>query len=229
MTSSAGVDDLRSAIADRYRIERELGAGGMATVYVARDLKHDRDVALKVLRRELTAILGRERFLNEVRLTARLDHPHILTLIDSGESAGYLWYVLPFIRGESLRDRLVREKQLDIGEALTIARQIGGARLRAPPRHHSPRHQARKHSAARRRGDAGRLRHRGARTLPARVYRASRPGEAFTPFLAGLDRCNTAVLGGSVTLSRDHTSGACSESKWTPDLWLVTDFDPDVH
>jgi tetratricopeptide (TPR) repeat protein len=127
MTSSAGVDDLRSAIADRYRIERELGAGGMATVYVARDLKHDRDVALKVLRRELTAILGRERFLNEVRLTARLDHPHILTLIDSGESAGYLWYVLPFIRGESLRDRLVREKQLDIGEALTIARQIGGA------------------------------------------------------------------------------------------------------
>jgi hypothetical protein len=68
-----------------------------------------------------------------------------------------------------------------------------------------------------------------ARTLPARVYRASRPGEAFTPFLAGLDRCNTAVLGGSVTLSRDHTSGACSESKWTPDLWLVTDFDPDVH
>jgi tetratricopeptide (TPR) repeat protein len=121
------LNDLHSAIADRYHIERELGAGGMATVYVARDLKHDRDVALKVLRRELTAILGRERFLNEVRLTARLDHPHILTLIDSGESAGYLWYVLPFIRGESLRDRLVREKQLDIGEALAITRQIGGA------------------------------------------------------------------------------------------------------
>src|SRR4029450_9438079 len=95
-----------TALAGRYCFERELGRGGMATVYLARDVKHDRDVALKVLRPELTAILGRERSPNEVRLTPKLDHPHILTLIDSGETDGLLWYVLPFIRGESLRQRL---------------------------------------------------------------------------------------------------------------------------
>ena len=82
----------------------------MATVYLVRDLKHDREVALKVLRPELAAVLGRERFLAEIHLTARLDHPHILTLIDSGESEGFLWYVLPFIRGESLRQKLQRER-----------------------------------------------------------------------------------------------------------------------
>jgi eukaryotic-like serine/threonine-protein kinase len=90
-------------------------------------VKHDRDVALKVLKPELAAILGRERFLNEIRLTAQLDHPHIVTLIDSGETGGLLWYVLPFIRGESLRDRLNREKQLGVEEALAIARQVAGA------------------------------------------------------------------------------------------------------
>jgi Tol biopolymer transport system component len=121
------VDTLHTALADRYRIERELGRGGMATVYLARDLKHDRDVALKVLKPELAAVLGRERFLNEIRLTASLDHPHILTLIDSGENQGVLWYVLPFIRGESLRVRLNRETQLGIDEALEITRQIAGA------------------------------------------------------------------------------------------------------
>jgi eukaryotic-like serine/threonine-protein kinase len=88
-------DGLVIALTDRYRIERELGHGGMATVYLARDLKHDREVALKVLRPELAAVLGRERFLAEIRLTAQLDHPHILTLIDSGESNGFLRYVLP--------------------------------------------------------------------------------------------------------------------------------------
>ena len=118
---------LRSALADRYRLERELGRGGMATVYLARDLRHDRDVALKVLRPELAAVLGRERFLTEVRLTAKLDHPHILTLIDSGESAGALWYVLPFVRGESLRQRLQRERQLGVSEAVAIAGDIAGA------------------------------------------------------------------------------------------------------
>src|SRR5438445_5256106 len=118
---------LADALAERYRIERELGAGGMATVYLARDLKHDRQVAVKVLRPELGAVLGADRFLAEIRITAGLDHPHILTLIDSGEADGRLYYVLPFIRGESLRDKLVREQQLGLEEALAITRQIAGA------------------------------------------------------------------------------------------------------
>jgi serine/threonine protein kinase/cytochrome c-type biogenesis protein CcmH/NrfG len=118
---------LVTALEDRYRLDRELGQGGMATVYLAHDLKHDRDVALKVLRPELAAVLGRERFLAEIHLTAKLDHPHILTLIDSGESAGFLWYVVPFIRGESLRQKLEHEQQLRIEEALAIIRQVADA------------------------------------------------------------------------------------------------------
>ena len=118
---------LTTALADRYAIERELGAGGMATVYLARDLKHDRDVALKVLRPELAAVLGAERFLQEIRISARLDHPHILTLIDSGESDGFVWYVLPYVRGESLREKLTREQQLSIEEAVRIATQVASA------------------------------------------------------------------------------------------------------
>ena len=118
---------LREALRDRYRLERELGQGGMATVYLAHDLKHDRNVALKVLRPDLAAVLGRARFLAEIRLTAKLDHPHILTLIDSGESDGLLWYVVPFIRGESLRQKLQREKQLGVEDALAITKQVGGA------------------------------------------------------------------------------------------------------
>ena len=125
---------LRDALADRYRLERELGQGGMATVYLARDLKHDRDVAIKVLRPDLAAALGAERFLAEVKITARLDHPHILTLIDSAAFAEHPggpevrpYYVMPFVRGESLRARLTREKQLGVDEALTITRQIASA------------------------------------------------------------------------------------------------------
>src|SRR5881409_1144835 len=118
---------LTTALAGRYAIERELGAGGMATVYLARDLKHDRDVALKVLRPELAAVLGAERFLQEIRISARLDHPHILTLIDSGESDGFVWYVLPYVRGESLREKLTREQQLSIEEAVRIATQVASA------------------------------------------------------------------------------------------------------
>ena len=118
---------LTTALSDRYRLDRELGRGGMATVYLAHDLRHDRDVALKVLRPELAAVLGRERFLGEIRLTAKLDHPHILTLIDSGESDGLLWYVVPFIRGESLRQRLDRERQLRVDEALSITRNVASA------------------------------------------------------------------------------------------------------
>jgi serine/threonine-protein kinase len=118
---------LTTALADRYIIERELGQGGMATVYLARDLKHDREVALKVLRPELAAVLGAERFLNEIKITARLDHPHILTLIDSGTADGFLYYVLPYVRGESLRDRLNRDRRLGVEEALAIVRQVAGA------------------------------------------------------------------------------------------------------
>ena len=117
------LDRLQGALADRYTLQRELGRGGMAVVYLAHDLKHDRDVALKVLRPELTAILGRERFLAEIRLAAQLDHPHILTLLDSGESESFVWYILPFIRGESLRQKLTREKQLAVEEALPSQRR----------------------------------------------------------------------------------------------------------
>ncbi|HEY7613978.1 MAG TPA: protein kinase [Gemmatimonadales bacterium] len=118
---------IEAALADRYRIARQLGQGGMATVYLADDLKHGRHVAIKVLRPDLGAVLGAERFLAEIRITARLDHPHILTLIDSGEAGGLLYYVLPYIRGESLRDKLAREQQLGIDETLAITRQIAGA------------------------------------------------------------------------------------------------------
>ena len=120
-------DRLRSALADRYSIERELGSGGMATVYLARDLKHDREVALKVLRADLSAVIGTERFLAEVRIAAKLDHPHILTLIDSGSSDGILYYVLPYVRGESLKAKLDREKQLGVEDALLITTQVASA------------------------------------------------------------------------------------------------------
>src|SRR5512146_529242 len=118
---------LDAILTDRYRIERQLGAGGMATVYLAHDKKLEREVALKVLRPELGAVLGAERFLTEIKISARLDHPHILTLIDSGEANGLLYYVLPFVRGESLRDKLNREHQLGLEEALTITKQVASA------------------------------------------------------------------------------------------------------
>jgi TolB-like protein len=121
------LDSLQSALANRYRIERELGRGGMASVYLARDLKHNRLVALKVLHPELAHALGPERFLREIQLTARLDHPHILPVHDSGEAAGFLWYTMPYVEGESLRDRLRREVQLPIEEARRIAGEIAEA------------------------------------------------------------------------------------------------------
>jgi serine/threonine protein kinase len=118
---------LAEALAGRYRIERELGRGGMATVYLAHDERHDRPVAIKVLRPEVAAALGAERFLREIAITARLDHPHILTLIDSGEAGGFLFYVVPYVRGESLRSRLQREHQLPVAEAVRITQQVAGA------------------------------------------------------------------------------------------------------
>src|SRR6478672_9341722 len=114
------LERLTAALSDRYRIERELGAGGMATVYLAQDLKHDRRVAIKVLRPELAAVIGADRFLSEIKTTAALQHPHILPLHDSGEADSFLFYVMPFIEGESLRDRLNREKQLPVADAVRI-------------------------------------------------------------------------------------------------------------
>src|ERR1700675_4785539 len=118
---------LTAALADRYRIERELGQGGMATVYLAQDLKHDRKVAIKVLRPELAAVIGADRFLSEIKTTANLQHPHILPLFDSGAADSFLFYVMPFIEGESLRDRLNREKQIPISDAVRIATEVAGA------------------------------------------------------------------------------------------------------
>ncbi len=104
-------ESLRTALGGRYAIVRELGRGGMATVYLGRDLKHNRPVAIKVLRPELAAVIGPERFLREIEITAQLNHPHILPLLDSGEADGFLFYAMPYAEGESLRARLSREKQ----------------------------------------------------------------------------------------------------------------------
>src|SRR5467141_3819224 len=112
------VSELRAALASRYRLEKEIGRGGMATVYLAHDLKHDRPVALKVLHPEIAAVLGAERFQREIMLAARLQHPHILSVYDSGEAAGELWFTMPFVEGESLRDRLEREHQLPVADAV---------------------------------------------------------------------------------------------------------------
>jgi len=128
MTSPVDIPEkLLRALADRYALERELGRGGMATVYLARDLRHDRQVALKVLRPELAAVIGAERFLAEIKTTANLQHPHILPLHDSGEVNGTVFYVMPFVEGESLRDRLTREKQLPVADSVRIATGIAGA------------------------------------------------------------------------------------------------------
>jgi eukaryotic-like serine/threonine-protein kinase len=124
---NAAFDRLSSALADRYRIERELGQGGMATVFLAEDLKHKRRVAVKVLKPELAAVLGAERFVQEITTTAALQHPHILPLFDSGEADGFLYYVMPFIDGETLRAKLDREKQLGVEEAVRIAQDVASA------------------------------------------------------------------------------------------------------
>jgi hypothetical protein len=121
------LDRLASALEGRYRIERELGQGGMAVVYLARDLKHEREVALKVLRPELGAVLGAERFLREIKIAAQLQHPNILGVHDSGEAAGFLYYVMPFVEGQSLRERLAKEGELPVPEACRILRDVADA------------------------------------------------------------------------------------------------------
>jgi TolB-like protein len=129
-TAGAGLtiqERLQSRLADRYAVERELGKGGMATVFLARDIRHDREVAIKVLHPELSASIGAERFEREIKLSAKLQHPHILGLIDSGEADGLLYYVMPFVKGEALRDRLDREGQLPIEDAIQIALETADA------------------------------------------------------------------------------------------------------
>jgi hypothetical protein len=120
-------DRLTAALSDRYRIERELGAGGMATVYLAEDLRHQRQVAIKVLKPELAAVLGADRFVQEITTTAQLQHPHILPLFDSGAADGFLFYVMPYVEGETLRDKLDRETQLGVEEAVRITREVADA------------------------------------------------------------------------------------------------------
>jgi len=125
--SSEPLPRLTIALADRYRLERELGQGGMATVYLAQDIRHNRKVAVKVLRPELAAVIGAERFLSEITTTANLQHPHILPLFDSGESDGFLFYVMPYVEGETVRDRIRREKQLPVADAVRIATEVAAA------------------------------------------------------------------------------------------------------
>ena len=125
--STPGRDALSAALAERYLIERELGAGGMATVYLARDLKHERKVAIKVLKPELAAVLGAERFVVEIKTTAAMSHPHILPLFDSGTADGFLFYVMPYIQGETIREKLNRETQFGVDEAVRIAREVADA------------------------------------------------------------------------------------------------------
>ena len=121
------LDLLRAALEGRYAVERLIGQGGMATVYLARDSKHDRPVAIKVLRPELAASLGADRFLREIRLAAHLQHPNILALYDSGEANGFLYYVMPFVEGESLRARLDREQQLSLPDAIRLTCEVAEA------------------------------------------------------------------------------------------------------
>ncbi len=140
---------LTAALADRYRLERELGAGGMATVYLAQDFKHDRKVAIKVLRPELAAVIGAERFLSEIRTTANLQHPHILPLFDSGAADSFLFYVMPFIEGGvASRPIESREAAPDRRCGAHRHRSRQRPRLRPSPQRDSPRHQARKRHAA---------------------------------------------------------------------------------
>jgi serine/threonine protein kinase len=124
---STSTDHLQDALSGQYGIQREIGSGGMALVYLAEDLKHRRQVAIKVLKPELSATIGGERFLREIEIAARLSHPHILPLFDSGAAGDLLYYVMPFIPGESLRSRLVRERQLPVDDALRLTREVASA------------------------------------------------------------------------------------------------------
>src|SRR5450759_5939628 len=118
------ITQLNAALAGRYTIERELGAGGMATVYLAEDLKHHRKVAIKVLREDLAASMGSARFLREIEIAAQLQHPHILPLLDSGDANGFLYYVMPYVAGQSLRERLARDGELPVPESVRLITEV---------------------------------------------------------------------------------------------------------
>jgi len=124
---SSHAERLAAGLVDRYRVERKLGEGGMATVYLAEDLRHRRRVAIKMVHPELSAVLGTERFLKEIELTASLQHPHILPLFDSGATEGLLYYVMPYVEGESLRARMERERPLPVQDAVRITKQVAQA------------------------------------------------------------------------------------------------------
>ena len=148
MPANTPLEKIRDVFTNTYSIDRELGRGGMATVYLAQDAKHERLVALKVLHPELAASLGPERFLREIKLAARLNHPHILPLHDSGETSGFLYYVMPYVEGESLRERLDRDHQLpDRRGRSSRTRDRFGARLCASTGNCPPGHQARERDA----------------------------------------------------------------------------------
>ena len=117
-------DQLNDALTGRYRVERELGRGGAAIIYLAHDLKHDRKVALKVLRPDLALSLGSDRFLREIKIAARLSHPHVLPVHDSGNTKGFLYYVMPFVEGSSLRERLEEQGQLDIDDVVALLHDL---------------------------------------------------------------------------------------------------------
>ena len=167
--TTAPSDRLAAALADRYRLERELGQGGMATVYLAEDLKHGRKVAIKVLHPELSAVIGGERFLAEIKVTANLQHPHILGLIDSGEADGLLYYVMPYVAGRvAARSPRAREAAPRRRRRPPLEGSRRRPRLRPPPGRRPPRHQAREHPAAGRRRPRRRLRHRARRAAGRR-------------------------------------------------------------
>ena len=164
---------LEAGLAGRYDLERELGQGGMAVVFLAQDLRHDRKVALKVLRPDLSAAIGADRFLREIKLAAGLNHPHILPVYDSGEADGLLFYVMPNMEGRSLRERLERERQLPLDEALTITREVASA-LDYAHRHQVVHRDIKPENILLHEGvgDGGRLRHRqGAERATARSRR----------------------------------------------------------
>ena len=158
-TGAFEVKKVTEALAGRYKVEKIIGEGGMATVYLAMDQKHKRRVAVKVMRPELAATLGADRFLREVEIAGQLSHPHILPMHDSGESDGLLYYVMPYVPGETLRERLLKGALAGGRCAATRARDRGSAGVRAPAGHRASRHQAGQHPAERRSCARGRLRH----------------------------------------------------------------------
>ena len=201
------LDLLRTALEERYAVERLIGEGGMATVYLADDIRHDRKVAIKVLRPELAVSIGADRFLREIKVAAKLQHPNILPLYDSGEAAGFLYYVMPFVEGESLRDLLEREQQLSLhGRDPAHLRHRRCTLLRPRQKARPPRYQAGEHPAPRRTRPGGRLRHR-AGSERSRREKLTETGMAVgTPHYMSPEQ---ALAASTSTAATDQYSLAC--------------------